>query len=409
MNVLHVNNVDLQGRRFNGFDLTTDLRPFGITGKQAVLTKLSRSPDVVSVLNGLADERLAVALRRVEQRHGMNGLLLPWGRIIAELPEFRMADVVHYHLIHNNVLSLFDLPDLFRRKPSVWTFHDPWPLTGHCIYVRECPGWTDGCTTCPFPDRPFPIVGDGARRMWAVKKAVYSEIDPDVIVASEFMLDLVKRSPLTSHFDRVHLIPFGIKSDQFLSDSAKAASRRCLHIPDDHFVLFFRSTDNEVKGLASLIEALRSHPPSRPTTLVTVEKKGLLKDLEKDFNVIELGWVENQSLYLSVFSACDLFLMPSIAEAFGLMALEAMAAGRPVVCFEGTALPAVTHAPECGIAVPMGDAKALRAAIDRMMCDSGEARERGALGREIARTEYAYDTYLRGLASLYESVLARGQ
>jgi glycosyltransferase involved in cell wall biosynthesis len=108
-----------------------------------------------------------------------------------------------------------------------------------------------------------------------------------------------------------------------------------------------------------------------------------------------------------VFSACDVFLMPSLAEAFGLMALEAMAAGRPVVCFEGTALPAVTHAPECGIAVPAGDSAALRTALDRLAKDPSEADRRGDLGRKIVAEEYGYERYLDSMAELYGSVLSR--
>ena len=106
--------------------------------------------------------------------------------------------------------------------------------------------------------------------------------------------------------------------------------------------------------------------------------------------------------------------MPSTAEAFGLMALEAMAAGRPVICFEGTALPAITRAPDCGIAVPMGDSTALRAAINGLSDDPREAKRRGTIGREIARRHHSHDGYLDSLERLYnrprnvESIDRRG-
>jgi glycosyltransferase involved in cell wall biosynthesis len=101
--------------------------------------------------------------------------------------------------------------------------------------------------------------------------------------------------------------------------------------------------------------------------------------------------------------------MPSLAETFGLMAVEAMAAGRPVVCFEGTALPAVTHAPECGIAVSAGNANALRDALDRLASDSSESERRGQLGRSIVTDVYGHERYLDSMAALYRSVLARHQ
>jgi glycosyltransferase involved in cell wall biosynthesis len=157
--------------------------------------------------------------------------------------------------------------------------------------------------------------------------------------------------------------------------------------------------------------------------LLTVDQKGLLKKLSvwdrsdgastrsshrpPDYNIVELGWVNEESVFPRMFSACDVFLMPSTAEAFGLMALEAMMASRPVICFEGTALPGVTHAPDCGIAVPMGDSLALRAAIDLFSDDPQEAQRRGRLGRSLAEEHYTYDRYLDAMASLYREVLDR--
>jgi glycosyltransferase involved in cell wall biosynthesis len=405
--VLQVNDTDLRGRRFNGYDLISELRGSGIECSQAVLTKESDDPEVFSLLSEPTDEALNDALWRVEQRNAMSALLYPWARLLVESPAFRDADVVHYHLIHNRMLSLLDLPDLFARKPSVWTFHDPWVMTGHCIYPMECEGWLTGCEPCPYPNRRFAMTPDCAGRMWSVKRDAYSRLDVDVVVASPFMEGMVRRSPLTGHFQHVHRVPFGVRGDSFLPESERAGSRRGLGIPPDDLVIFFRSAEGEYKGTDKLIEALGSSPPSRPTTLLTVDALGLLGGLKQRYNIVELGWVEDGSLYPRLFSACDMFVMPSLAEAFGLMALEAMAAGRPVVCFEGTTIASITHAPECGIAVPFGDAAALRAAIDGLASDPADAQRRGGLGRELAKSEYSHERYLDEISSLYGEVLAR--
>jgi glycosyltransferase involved in cell wall biosynthesis len=405
MKVLHVNDVDLPGRRFNGYELLHSLKTRGISGKQAVLTKFSEDPDVIQIIDGAGDSELQCRIRAVEQRHSMHDLLFPWGRLLAQSQEFHDADVVHYHLIHNHMISLLDLTMLFAQKPSVWTFHDPWPMTGHCVYPMGCERWMTGCAGCPSLDAVFPMNTDCADRMWRIKRSVYSRIDVDIVVASEFMLDMVHCSPLTSKFDRVHLIPFGIETCSALADDAKMESRRHLGIPEVDFVLFFRETASPVKGLRHIVEALESHRPERPTTLLTVDQRGLLGSLDSNYNVVELGWVDDPDLQQLLYSACDVFLMPSTAEAFGLMALEAMAAGRPVICFEGTALPSVTHAPECGIAVPMGDSSALRRAIDGLCGDPVDAARRGAMGRRLASENYDYEVFLDSLAGLYRSAI----
>lgn len=407
MRVIHVNNTDLPGRRFNGYDLLSELESRGVSGKQAVLMKSSNSSDVISLLNTPEDAALQRACTAVEQRYSMNDLIFPWGAVLTETAEFKNADLVHLHLIHNEMISLFDVPRIVGLKPCVWTFHDAWPMTGHCVYPRQCERWLTGCEICPSLDAHFPMLEDRASRMWKVKQRVLADIDVDVVVASEFMLEMVQRSPLTAHLENVHLIPFGIDTNAFLPEHEKLASRKALGIPKDDFVVLFRSTASEFKGLRYIIEALSLASPSRPTTLVTVDQKGLVKSLESKYNVIELGWVNEQALLPRAFSASDVLLMPSTAEAFGLMALEAMAASRPVICFEGTSLPGVTHAPECGIAVPMCDAVALRSAIDSLAADASEIERRGRLGRALADEHHSHELYLDRMASLYRGVLER--
>jgi len=409
MKVLHVNDTDLRGRAFNGYDLLGDLETRGIKAQQAVLEKASDDGRVLPLFTMPSDASLNDAIERVEWEHGMCGLLYPWGRVLAATPEFRDADVVHYHLLHNRMISVLDLPWLFSQKPSVWTFHDAWPLTGHCIRPVECEGWMRECDPCPFPQRWFAMKTDCASEMWKVKRDVYSTLDADIVVASPQMLDMVRGSQLGSVFQRVHMVPFGVDVDAYPPDASKPDCRERLGIPADDFVVLFRAAVGDVKGTDVLIEALAEAPPERPTTLVSVDGTGLLKSLERDYRVIELGWVEDPGAYREVLCACDLFAMPSPTEAFGLMALEAMAAGRPVVCVEGTAVAALVNAPECGSAVPRGDSKALRAALDGFSADPCDVQRRGGAGRELAATEYRHDRYVDALVAIYQAAARRGK
>lgn len=406
MRVLHVTDTDLAGRRFSGYDLLDDLEAHGIHGQQAVLRKFSTNQKVIGLFEGRGDEELQARLIEVESRHSINNLLMPWGRPLADLPAFQDADVVHYHLIHNHVVSLYDVPWLFGLKPSVWTFHDPWVVTGHCVHPLDCDGWLRGCSPCPYLDRQFALRQDRAGELWNLKRRIYSDLDVDVVVASPWMLDMVKRSALTAHLERVHLIPFGVDLGGG-PQRTRAESRRRLRIPDDDYVVLLRASPWEPKGLPYLIRALALRPPPRRTTLLALDRVGLLDDLRKHYRVVELGWVTDDDTYQTALSACDVFVMPSVAESFGLMAVEAMAASRPVVCFAGTSVADVTHAPECGVAVAPGDVPALRDAIDRLATNSDEAEHRGALGRKVAERLYGKTRYLDALATLYAGIVAR--
>lgn len=405
MRVLHVNDTDLRGRAFSGFDLVHDLAQAGVEAGQIVLHKLSDDPAVTPLFEGPADETLNDAVWRVEQRHGMDGVLYPWAGPLMESAAFREADVVHYHLIHNRMISLLDLPALTAAKPSVWTFHDAWPLTGHCIQPLDCGGWRSGCSPCPHLDRWFAMRVDCASQMLELKRSVYAQLDVDVVVSSSFMLDMLRESPLGAAFSRVHLVPFGVRTERYLADDCRVESRKALGIAPDEAVILLRAAPGELKGTDLVLRALSLRGPARPTAVLALDGRGLLGGLRQDYRVVELGWA-SESTVAQAYSACDVFVMPSRGESFGLMALEAMSSGRPVVCLEGTAVASVVDAPTCGVAVP-DSPQALRDAIDALLCDPQEAASRGELGRIRAATAFSHDGYISALYEIYIGALSR--
>ena len=114
--------------------------------------------------------------------------------------------------------------------------------------------------------------------------------------------------------------------------------------------------------------------------------------------------MEDESSIREALTAADLFLMPSAAESFGLMALEAMACGTPVVVSAGTALAETTRAPEAGTVVSPGDAQALAGAIERLLADDPLRMSLGRRGREIVEAEHSYEDYFRRHLELYRAL-----
>jgi len=405
LNIIQISDTDLPGRRFNGHDLMVYMNKQNHQVYQFVLNKVGNEASTIQLLTdrGLLSRILLIEF---EKRLCMNGLTFPFGDIIKERGEFKEADIIHYHLIHNYFLSLLDFPKLTQLKPSVWTIHDPWAITGHCVHPMECEGWKTGCTPCPRIHDHFSMRYDKAGQMWKIKKQVYKEMDIDIIVSSKFMEDYVKNSPLTSHFKNVHRIPFGIHTEDFHRATRENARKRW-KIPNDSFVIAFRSEKNEYKGVKYILEMLKKLTSARPITLITVGFEPLPRNLGKRYNVVELGWRDDLETLYNFYAACDVFLMPSIAESFGLMAVEAMASARPVVVFEGTALPDVTFAPECGIAVPYKDSDALRAAVERLINNPDECRYRGELGQKLAEQHYRFEDYVKRHIELYQEIIDR--
>lgn len=404
MNVLQVNNIDLAGRRFNGYDLNCQLKRQGHQTHMMVLRKHSDDKNVEQL--SICGKLYQAFADRASYFCSAPGAISPYGRKLRKMTVFRQADVVHYHLIHNNVVSVKDMLRLSTEKPTIWTWHDPWAITGHCVHPKGCTGWKTGCSPCPHLDEYFPLKTDCAGRLWQQKLEIYRQMDADIVVSSDFMLDFAKNSPLGQCFPRVHKIPFGIQIENF-GQHTREDAREKLGIPPGHFVIAYRCEMNPYKGCSYVHDALDRMEERENVTILSIGAAQIPHQIKKKFHCVDLGWQDDPMLLADFYSACDVFLMPSIAESFGLMAVEAIASRRPVICFEGTALPAVTFAPECGIAVPKGDTDGLLQAILCLRECPEQARKRGELGLKLAQEHYRFEDYVRRHFELYEDVIAR--
>jgi len=164
---------------------------------------------------------------------------------------------------------------------------------------------------------------------------------------------------------------------------------------------------SEYKGLAYVIDCLRRLETKHPVCLLTFHDKDQLAQFADRFQIIDLGWVNDQELTVQAYNAADIFLMPSTAEAFGMMAIEAMACGKPVITFDGTSLPEVTFAPDGGIAVPQGDVDALLIELQQLIASPEKRLQLGRTALELARRHYDFNDHAERLLELYEEVAAR--
>jgi len=147
--------------------------------------------------------------------------------------------------------------------------------------------------------------------------------------------------------------------------------------------------------------ALDAIDPSQKLCIIGFQEIGHFDRFIGRHQIIEFGWTNDDELLRDALAACDFFMMPSKAEAFGLMAIEAMACGRAVVSYDGTSLPGITFAPDAGISVPMGDIGALANAITHMLKDAEDCEARGRLSRKMAKTHYDIKRQARETSEVY--------
>lgn len=219
----------------------------------------------------------------------------------------------------------------------------------------------------------------------------------------------VATSPaLARHRDRCHVLPFGVPVDDLahVDDGEVAALRARWGTP---LVLAVGRLVG-YKGFEYLVRAMRDVPAH----LVIVGEgpdRGLLEE-----EIARGGVGDRVSLVGSVpdlapwMHAADVFALPSVmrSEAFGLVQVEAMVCGKPVV---NTALdsgvPYVSLDGESGLTVPPRDPAALAAAIRRLLADPALRERFGQAGRERAARLFGVPAMARETLRLYETLTVR--
>lgn len=395
---LQVSNNDLIGNKFNGHDLHIYLRENNIDSTQIVINKKSNDYNTYDISN----RTIEYIQQLLESAYNINSLSYfnTYDLIYNKL--FLYSDIIHLHLINNYMFNLNLLPLMSKLKPIVWTLHDPWILGGHCVYHFDCDKWKDKCGDCQYLDVPFKMEKDNTAFNFEIKRDIIERSDISFIVASKWMYNKVKESPICKN-KKIYLIPFGINHNIFKPRDIVEAKKE-LGIDEDSFVIMFRTCHIEYKGVSIIKKALNKiNSLKKIVILATLQGKSLLDEFRDRYKIIEYDWIKDDYMLVKLYQACDIFLMPSKQEAFGMMAIEAMSCGKTVLALEGTALPDVINSPECGIACKEEEyTEKLQYLID----NPNELIERGRKSLEFAKENYNKDVYVERIIEVYKEVMS---
>ncbi len=402
---LQIGDGDLHGRRFNGHDLHIALNERGVLSRSLVWTKTSQDVFTSEIALQFDDRVLQnQKFSAIQSDYSMQSQFNPFSYELLFNEKFLDSDIIHYHLIHNHFFSLAHLPILTKLKPTVWTLHDPWALAGHCIHPFDCEKWKTGCGNCPDLLSDFPLRKDTTALNWKLKEVYFAKSDFDVIVASQWMYQRVSASPLMKNKE-IHLIPFGLNLDTFKPGN-KRKLREQFGIPHSNFVICLRSISWGLKGFEYTKELLKLLTSTeRKITIIAYNEKGLLSDFNDYFQIIDLGTIYDENQLALMYGVSDIFISTSLAESFGLSALESIACGTPVVAFDNTAITEVIEAPYAGIVVPATDIYSMKDAICTLMLDSKKLSELSSNARKLAESKYNKNDYVNRVIEVYKHVI----
>ncbi len=121
---------------------------------------------------------------------------------------------------------------------------------------------------------------------------------------------------------------------------------------------------------------------------------------------LHLGKITNDRMLSIIYSAADVFVIPSLQESFGQTVTESMACGTPVVGFDTGGIPDMVRPGVTGYLAKVGDAAALREAIMKVLREPEKWPAMSANCRRIAVEEYSLETQAKNYAAHYQAILS---
>ncbi|MEM9542519.1 MAG: glycosyltransferase family 4 protein [Cyanobacteria bacterium P01_E01_bin.42] len=350
--------------------------------------------------------RLENQLSRINRRLGLNYINILSSFNLGKHPFYQDADIVNFHNLHTGYFNYLALPKLTHLKPCVLSLHDMWNFTGHCAYSYDCDRWKIGCGSCPYPS-DYPVIErDGTAWEWKLKNWVYQNSQL-VIIANSSWMERLARQSILSCFEIVH-IPLGIDMNLYQPIESQKC-KELLGIPSQKKVLMFAALNfhDPWKGSDLLVKILSDLPESLKQNLVLLlfgnESENLAQKVA--IPIISLGYLSNDRLKAIAYSAADLFLLPSRAEAFGLVALEAAACGTPTVAFRVGGIPDIVRPGSTGeLAVPEDTGGFIKAIVN-LLEDSQQYEQLSLQCRQVATEEFSLDLQTKRYLELYQKIL----
>ncbi len=330
------------------------------------------------------------------------------GDLSAQVRDHIEAEARGYDLIHSHYwLSAVVARDLAERwrLPRIQMFH------------------TLGLVKREVMDED--VDGESEARI-AVERAAMRESD-FLIAASEIeaaeLMQLYGADPA-----RICVIPCGVDPELF-RPQRQVDARAALGRDQCERLVLFVGRIEQIKGIDVLLESLgllfARRPDLRheiclvvvggaldseddaPETEKVLELRRLVHEHRMEDNVDFVGSLDQARLALW-YAAADVCAVPSLTESFGLVALESMACGTPVVATRVGGLQTVVQHGESGLLVPAGDHHALAEAIERVLTDH-RLRMHLAHGARERAEGFTWARVGDGIGSLYQRVLAERQ
>lgn len=277
---------------------------------------------------------LHLSYTRFFDKHGLASYFAT-KKFIRWLDDYK-PDLLWLHNIHGYYLN-YEMLFAWIKTNHIkvkWTLHDCWAFTGHCAHFSAvgCDKWKDMCGHCIQKGRyPGSYFGDNSKNNFCRKRKAFCNVeDMEIIVPSEWLANLVKKSFLKEYVVKVQYN----EVDKNIFKPRESDFRTKYNLENKIILLGVAYIWDTRKGFDDFIK-LSGMIDDRFIIFLVGLKKQQIKVLPS--NIIGIGRTSNQQELAEIYSAADFFINPSTQETFGMTTVEAISCGTEAIVYSDTA------------------------------------------------------------------------
>ncbi|MBK6725191.1 MAG: glycosyltransferase family 4 protein [Acidobacteria bacterium] len=294
---------------------------------------------------------------------------------VAELVRSEKIDILHTHLFYSGLAAAFAKKQLGKTTFAMMRHHTGVVrMLGSAFHVRADKWMAERADTVM-------TVSEAARR---------------------YMLDVdgIRR-------DDIEVVYLGFDFEQMSTNAEKRAETRAeFGFADDDLVIGYVANFAAGKGHVQLINAFDEIKRRVPNAKLILAGKGKLKEVEDTVGVLGLGrrivfagWQDDVS---AVYNAMDIFVQPSLSEAFSQVLIEAMGCGRPVIATKVGGASEVVENNVNGILIEPDDPDAITASVLELASNSDRRKALAVAGMNSVRERFSAATMVERHLGLYQ-------
>lgn len=244
-----------------------------------------------------------------------------------------VADIYHFHWISRSI-NLSEIAMLAKNKTVVVTMRDMWWITGGCHYSNDCERYKQNCGACPQLNSKN--LFDITRKETYIKSKLLKNIH--FVGISDWLSKEAKKSSALSKMS-IHTIYNSYDTNVFnVFKEKKPQLKKDLSIYTTKKIILMGSANNGLtyKGISRSLEIISLLSEKYHFVFFGNNTSAMTKGLSQNSSCSELGFVDESTL-AKLYNIADIFIMPSIQEAFGKTILESIACGTPVITYRNSA------------------------------------------------------------------------